>query len=581
MITGSSGSTATLPTRERRSKPWPGPGVTSSQRDSWSRGGATGVVQGPDTDLHAWLESELISLQELEGTAKLLERPHKVPTETRQSMSDYATTLWALANHTQGERSFKRNGLNNALDGREDHLISRTARCFWVELDMPTLRQQIEAEVEAFIASTPAITPVNVFDLLQDYSGVTGGGGEEKEGQEVQPALAKNECPYLTGDEDSGESSAASEDEAPADRGDVVLQGAHDTAGSGDGVPPAPEHAAPGSGDVVPRAQASKAGGSGDVVLGEPPDVPVVHDIGILDVLIAVAKKLNDPSTLVLLERQKDRLLRQARRSEPSVTKATGEFLMAAKADATAMQEAARLEDRAKAKRKHMEQLRRSIRMRVPKRKALSPRRIVSPLPLPPPMPPPPHSPPVAPAPAPEPAPPAAPAVHAATVEAPSMPGDKKDSGSKKFKKDAKDHKKDKKHKKEKPPKAKKAAATAVLLKPIANAEMFLSVDFDTEAKVRHVLARLAFEWTHAHKDQLLRWLARDIVADIKQCRAQRKHNIYSRHLRRPLRGKEFEPGVAAKTILERVKNASIEDRRAWFARRYDAMLAAEKKAAT
>ena len=66
-------------------------------------GGATGVVQGPDTDLHGWLENELIALQEMEQVAKLLGRPNKVPSETRQSMSDYATTLWQLAGHSQGE----------------------------------------------------------------------------------------------------------------------------------------------------------------------------------------------------------------------------------------------------------------------------------------------------------------------------------------------------------------------------------------------------------------------------------------------------------------------------------------------
>jgi len=33
---------------------------TSTHRASWCQGGSTGVVQGPDTDLHAWVESELV-----------------------------------------------------------------------------------------------------------------------------------------------------------------------------------------------------------------------------------------------------------------------------------------------------------------------------------------------------------------------------------------------------------------------------------------------------------------------------------------------------------------------------------------
>ena len=40
-------------------------------------GGATGVVQGPDTDLHAWLEAELLELQSMEEHEKLQKRPAK------------------------------------------------------------------------------------------------------------------------------------------------------------------------------------------------------------------------------------------------------------------------------------------------------------------------------------------------------------------------------------------------------------------------------------------------------------------------------------------------------------------------
>ena len=75
-------------------------------------GGATGVVQGPDTDLHAWLEKELIGLQEASTSAQLSVRPRSTPSETRQSTVDYAIALWEMADHKQGVKSFKRNGLN-------------------------------------------------------------------------------------------------------------------------------------------------------------------------------------------------------------------------------------------------------------------------------------------------------------------------------------------------------------------------------------------------------------------------------------------------------------------------------------
>ena len=91
-------------------------------------GGAAGVVQGPDTDLHAWMESQLIEMQDMMCHEKLEVRPHKTPSESKQDMVDYATSLWLAADHTQGEKSFKRNGLNNAMDGSEDHLITRQGR---------------------------------------------------------------------------------------------------------------------------------------------------------------------------------------------------------------------------------------------------------------------------------------------------------------------------------------------------------------------------------------------------------------------------------------------------------------------
>ena len=149
-------------------------------------GGATGVVQGPDTDLHAWLEAELIAIQDLETSARLLERPNRTPAESRQSMSDYATSLWAACDHKQGELSFKRNGLNNCLRGSQDHLITRTAREFWQELNMSGVRAQIESEVDDFIADRPNIVPRDVFGLLQKYDAC--GLGDCNEGQEVEPA---------------------------------------------------------------------------------------------------------------------------------------------------------------------------------------------------------------------------------------------------------------------------------------------------------------------------------------------------------------------------------------------------------
>jgi hypothetical protein len=66
-------------------------------------GGLTGMLAGPDTDLHAWMEQELIAMQTVSQHSQLAARPHKVPTETGQSMANYATSIWEFADHTQGK----------------------------------------------------------------------------------------------------------------------------------------------------------------------------------------------------------------------------------------------------------------------------------------------------------------------------------------------------------------------------------------------------------------------------------------------------------------------------------------------
>ena len=91
-------------------------------------GGATGVVAGPDTDLHAWLERELIEMQTQHQHESMLVRPWQAPKATPQDVVDYSTSLRLAAEHEQGEKSFKRNGLDNAMDGTEDRLITRTTR---------------------------------------------------------------------------------------------------------------------------------------------------------------------------------------------------------------------------------------------------------------------------------------------------------------------------------------------------------------------------------------------------------------------------------------------------------------------
>ena len=179
-------------------------------RLAWSRGyvsgsgsmvpaGGTGLVAGPDTDVHAWLENELQELQSMSAHNKLLERPHAVPSEKPQDMIDHAVMLWEFFDHTLGERSFKRNGLSNSLDGTEDFMIDRDAKTFWEEMAMRERLKLVRCEVEAYIAAKGGVqnaSAKDVFNIIQDYDSVQGGIGHMEEGQECEAALKHGEAVF-------------------------------------------------------------------------------------------------------------------------------------------------------------------------------------------------------------------------------------------------------------------------------------------------------------------------------------------------------------------------------------------------
>jgi len=307
-------------------------------------GGATGILQGPDTDLHGWLEQELIALQELEQHARLLERPGKVPSETRQSMCDYAMTLWETADHRQGEMSFKRNGLNNDLSGREDHLISREARELWFALGMPSERKRVEVEVDMFLETlrteraavtespADAILPEDVFQLIEDYPENVG-PGEEREGEEL---LASDLAVLDEGDR-SGSDESAVEDAAE---------------------------------EPAPSAEVAK-GMAPDLEVKEP-EVGLVSDLSRLEIMIAVAQGMDDPAILGALHVHREPLLRCVRRSDVGVAAAANAYREDARQKIREMQEAARLEDEALQRLKQAKHEARLFKAKSAKRRLVS-----------------------------------------------------------------------------------------------------------------------------------------------------------------------------------------------------------------
>ena len=525
-------------------------------------GGATGIVQGPDTDLHAWLEAELISLQDLETSARLLERPHRTPNESRQSMSDYATSLWEVCDHSQGERSFKRNGLTNALSGSEDALITRSARELWIELNMASIRVQIEAEVDLFLQDRHDVKPEDVFDLLQTYDSCPGGAGICNEGQEIEPRLGKSEKPWLLDGEleefsdDSFMGEADSDEEVPLPQ--AVLHAELE--------PCLPD------GDSVPVLGSTHA--SSDSVLGLMPahekvDL-VVSDLRILGSLIAMAKHMKDKTTLVSLEAQQERMLRLVRRGNAGDRQVGQKFLDACARGVREMQAGARLEDRAKREFKHKRLVDEAVRKATArKRKEL----ILPSLPA------------------------SAPASALAGDCVPVVAGDcvlvaggvddikakytavedhKTDEKTKvdKEHKDEMDkgHTKHTKHKKKK---HKKHAGSVAMHK----VKEIFSVEVDTEVKLRSVITRLAEGWKHKLREPVLAWLARAIRTEANDLRKGVRHPAATRFFRKGELPKSHAPGMHELVVARRLRDLSNTGRMVFFDRSATTMTAVESEA--
>lgn len=115
-------------------------------------GCTTGVAQINDTDLHGELEDKYIELEQIAFHTQQLMDPGNIA-RTLQNVLDDLCGAWRSCDHQQGLRGHKKVGLNNALDGSEDGLITREARVFWLEADMSNARTAALAEVDALVDS--------------------------------------------------------------------------------------------------------------------------------------------------------------------------------------------------------------------------------------------------------------------------------------------------------------------------------------------------------------------------------------------------------------------------------------------
>ena len=199
-------------------------------------GCTTGVAQINDTDLHGELEDKYIELEQIAFHTQQLMDPGNIA-RTLQNVLDDLCGAWRSCDHQQGLRGHKKVGLNNALDGSEDGLITREARVFWHEADMSNARTTALAEVDALVDSGE----ISVFsDWQKLIRHPEDPGVVEDEGAELESDLDDDECPW-EGDDALAEGSAddlavlladeascqavveASPGDAPADVADAVV----------------------------------------------------------------------------------------------------------------------------------------------------------------------------------------------------------------------------------------------------------------------------------------------------------------------------------------------------------------------
>jgi hypothetical protein len=115
-------------------------------------GCTTGVAQINDTDCHAELEAFYCELEQAAFHNQQLWDPGNI-SRTLQNVLNDLCGAWRMVDHERGLRGHKMVGLNNALDGTEDHLITREARIFWLEANMSEERHKAILEVDALVDS--------------------------------------------------------------------------------------------------------------------------------------------------------------------------------------------------------------------------------------------------------------------------------------------------------------------------------------------------------------------------------------------------------------------------------------------
>lgn len=134
-------------------------------------GGATGVTQVNDTDLHQHLRKTYVE-HEMAAMIKAARlNPNSTPIPKCEQCITWMANIWSNPKlHLNAAKGFKRTGITNALDGSEDLLIVREAGHFWNSLNMPAQRSAALHDVSVEIeAERIKWTFAEVYSLVSDF----------------------------------------------------------------------------------------------------------------------------------------------------------------------------------------------------------------------------------------------------------------------------------------------------------------------------------------------------------------------------------------------------------------------------
>ena len=100
-------------------------------------GGSTPFVAVLDTHAH-WSYEAAYKDAEVHDSAAQLRRGSVLPCTSRQTVLSRAVDSWRQVQHDRVSEGWVAAGITNALDGSQDHQVSRVVLPFWAELQPAT-----------------------------------------------------------------------------------------------------------------------------------------------------------------------------------------------------------------------------------------------------------------------------------------------------------------------------------------------------------------------------------------------------------------------------------------------------------